>query len=194
MSRPRGRPAHGKGVTLDAILSTALAMLDEGEGDGLSLRALAARLGVTPMSLYHHVGDHAGLLRALSDRVYAQALEDAGDAGGAGDAGDAADHRAEIRGLLVRYYQAVARYPQLTLAIFATPESFEGVTRQITDRLTAFMTETVAAPILWRDLLIDHVHGSGLAAASARGDVAKTQRLQEQYELALDSLLNQLAV
>ncbi len=191
MSRPRGRPAHGKGVTLDAILSTALAMLDEGEGDGLSLRALAARLGVTPMSLYHHVGDHAGLLRALSDRVYAQALEDAGDAGGAGDA---ADHRAEIRGLLVRYYQAVARYPQLTLAIFATPESFEGVTRQITDRLTAFMTETVAAPILWRDILIDHVHGSGLAAASARGDVAKTQRLQEQYELALDSLLNQLAV
>ena len=191
MSRPRGRPAHGKGVTLDAILSTALAMLDEGEGDGLSLRALAARLGVTPMSLYHHVGDHAGLLRALSDRVYAQALEDAGDAG---DAGDAADHRAEIRGLLVRYYQAVARYPQLTLAIFATPESFEGVTRQITDRLTAFMTETVAAPILWRDILIDHVHGSGLAAASARGDVAKTQRLQEQYELALDSLLNQLAV
>ena len=194
MSRPRGRPAHGKGVTLDAILSTALAMLDEGEGDGLSLRALAARLGVTPMSLYHHVGDNAGLLRALSDRVYAQALEDAGDAGGAGDAGDAADHRAEIRGLLVRYYQAVARYPQLTLAIFATPESFEGVTRQITDRLTAFMTETVAAPILWRDILIDHVHGSGLAAASARGDVAKTQRLQEQYELALDSLLNQLAV
>ena len=86
MSRPRGRPAHGKGVTLDAILSTALAMLDEGEGDGLSLRALAARLGVTPMSLYHHVGDHAGLLRALSDRVYAQALEDAGDAGGAGGA------------------------------------------------------------------------------------------------------------
>ena len=51
MSRPRGRPAHGKGVTLDAILSTALAMLDEGEGDGLSLRALAARLGVTPMSI-----------------------------------------------------------------------------------------------------------------------------------------------
>lgn len=185
MSRPRGRPAQGQVVTQDVILSTALALLDEDCGNGLSLRALAARLGVTPMSLYHHVGDHAGLLRALSDRVYAKALE---------GVGEAADHRSEIRGLLMRYYHAVARHPQLTLAIFATPESFEGVTRQITDRLTALMTGTTAEPILWRDILIDHVHGSGMAAASARGDKAKTQRLQEQYELALDCLLKHLAI
>lgn len=185
MSRPRGRPAHGKGVTQDAILSTALALLDEGGGKGLSLRALAARLDVTPMSLYHHVGDHAGLLRALSDRVYAQALE---------GVGEAADHREEIRGLLVRYYHAVARHPQLTLAIFATPEAFEGVTRQITERLTSLMTGTTAEPILWRDILIDHVHGSGMAVASARGDKTKTLRLQEQYELALDCLLNHLKI
>lgn len=183
MSRPRGRPAHGKGVTQDAILSTALALLDEGGGNGLSLRALAARLDVTPMSLYHHVGDHAGLLRALSDRVYAQALQ---------GVGEAADHRAEIRGLLVRYYQAVARHPQLTQAIFATPDAFEGVTRQITERLTALMTGTTVEPILWRDILIDHAHGSGMAVASARGDKAKTRRMQEQYELALDCLLKHL--
>lgn len=185
MSRLRGRPAPGKGVTQDAILSTALAMLDEGDGNGLSLRALAARLGVTPMSLYHHVGDHAGLLRALSDRVYAQALE---------GVGEAPDRRAEIRGLLMRYYRAVARHPQLTMAIFATPEAFEGVTRQITECLTALMTGTTAEPILWRDILIDHVHGSGMAVASARGDEAKTRHLQEQYESALDCLLNQLAI
>lgn len=183
MSRPRGRPAHGEGVTRDAILSTGLALLDEGGGNGLSLRALAARLGVTPMSLYHHVGDHAGLLRALSDRVYAQALE---------GVDEAADHREEIRGLLVRYYHAVARHPQLTLAIFATPEAFEGVSRQITERLTALMAGTAAEPILWRDILIDHLHGSGMAVASARGDKAKMRRLQEQYELALDCLLNHL--
>jgi AcrR family transcriptional regulator len=172
-------------VTQDAILSTALALLDEGGGHGLSLRALAARLGVTPMSLYHHVGDHAGLLRALSDRVYAQALE---------GVGEAADRRADIRGLLVRYYQAVARHPQLTLAIFATPEAFEGVTRQLTERLTALMTGATAEPILWRDILIDHAHGSGMAVASARGDKAQTRRLQAQYELALDALLNHLTI
>lgn len=185
MSRPRGRPARGHGVTQEAILSTALALLDEGGGAGLSLRALAARLGVTPMSLYHHVGDHAGLLRALSDRVYAQALE---------GAGEAQDPRVAIRGLLLRYYHAVACHPQLTLAIFTTPEAFEGVTRQITDQLTVLMTAITPEPFLWRDILIDHLHGSGMAVASARGDAAKTRHLQAQYESALDCLLKQLTM
>jgi len=185
MSRPRGRPVRGKGVTQEAILSTALALLDEGGGSGFSLRALAARLGVTPMSLYHHVGDHAGLLRALSDRVYAQALE---------GVGEVADRRAEIRGLLLRYYHAVARHPQLTLAIFTTPEAFEGVTRQITEHLTALMTETTDEPILWRDILIDHLHGSAMAVASAGSDTAKAGQLQEQYESALECLLNHLTI
>jgi AcrR family transcriptional regulator len=150
----------------------------------LTLRALATRLGVTPMSLYHHVGDHAGLLRALADRVYAEALE---------GVGESADHRVEIRGLLIRYYHAVGRHPQLTLAIFATPEAFAGVTRQITDRLATLLAEITAEPLLWRDILVDHAHGCGLALASARGEQAQTLTLPEQYQMALDRLLHHLA-
>ena len=99
MTRPRGRPARGEGVTRDAILSAALALLDE-DGAGFGMRALAARLGVTPMSLYHHVGDRAGLLRALSDQVYGGVLNGAA----------AADGIAELRALLTRYHDAVARH------------------------------------------------------------------------------------
>jgi len=55
------------------ILTTALTLRDDSGGQGLTMRALATRLGVTPMSLYNHVADQAGLLRALSDRVYAEA-------------------------------------------------------------------------------------------------------------------------
>lgn len=182
-TRPRGRPARGKGVTRDDILSTALTLLDEGGGQGLTMRALAARLGVTPMSLYHHVGDQVGLLRALSDRVYTEVLE--------GPCG-ATDHRAEILALLTRYHEAVGRHPQLTLAIFATPEAFAGVTRQITDRLTTLLAEITAEPILWRDVLVDHAHGSGLALASARGDRVQVQALLDQYQQALARLLDRL--
>lgn len=185
MTRPRGRPAQGKGVTRDAILTTALALLDDSGGQGLTLRALATRLGVTPMSLYHHVGDHAGLLRSLSDRVYAEVLEEVRES--------AADPRAEIRGLLTRYHHAVGRHPQLTLAIFATPEAFAGVTRQISDRLAVLLAGATAEPILWRDILVDHAHGSGLALAAARGEQTQAQALQEQYQLALDRLLDHLA-
>lgn len=183
MSRPRGRPASGKGVTRDDILTTALTLLDECSGHGLTLRALATRLGVTPMSLYHHVGDHAGLLRALSDRVYAEALE---------GTGESTDHRAEIRGLLIRYYRAVGHHPQLTLAIFTTPAAFAGVTLQITDRLAALLAEVTVEPMLWRDILVDHAHGSGLALAATRGDPMQAQTLQQQYQLALDRLMDQL--
>lgn len=185
MNRPRGRPAPGKGVTRDDILTTAMSLLDEGGGQGLTMRALAARLGVTPMSLYHHVGDQVGLLRALSDRVYAEALE---------GLGNLTDHRAEILALLTRYHQVVGRHPQLTLAIFAMPEAFLGVTRQITDRLTTLLTEITAEPILWRDILVDHAHGSGLAVISARGNRMQAQVMLEQYQQALDRLLDRLTL
>lgn len=167
----------------DDILSAALALLDEGGGQGLTMRALAARLGVTPMSLYHHVGDQVGLLRALSDRVYNEVLE--------GPCG-LTNHRAEVVALLTRYHQAVGRHPQLTLAIFATPEAFAGVTRQITDRLTALLAKTTAEPMLWRDILVDHAHGSGLALVSARGDRPQAQAMLEQYQQALNRLLDRL--
>lgn len=184
MTRPRGRPAQGQGVARDDILTTALILLDESGGQGLTMRALATRLGVTPMSLYNHVGDQAGLLRALSDRVYVEALE---------GVDVQADHRAEIRGLLTRYHQAVGRHPQLTLALFAMPDALAGVTRQITDRLTTVLAGITAEPILWRDVLVDHAHGSGLALASVRGAKMQSQILEEQYGQALDRLLDSLS-
>jgi AcrR family transcriptional regulator len=184
MTRPRGRPAQGTGVTRDAILGTALTLLDEGGGKGLTMRALAARLGVTPMSLYHHVEGSAGLVRALSDRVYGGVLERAGESAGG---------RAEIHGILTRYHEAVCRHPQLTLAIFAAPEAFAGVTREITDRLTELLRQMTSEPRLWRDILIDHAHGNGLPFTSAGGDQRQAQTIHEQYRTALDCLLDRLA-
>ena len=184
MTRPRGRPAPGSGVSRDEILDAALALLDEGGGQGLTMRALARRLGVTAMSFYRHVGDHAGLLRALSDRVYAAVLDQPAGEQGAAEA---------IRGLLTRYHHAVASHPQLTLAIFATPEAFSGVTRHITDRLTDLLASMTDQPVLWRDILVDHAHGAGLAMVSAHGDAERMRTMTAQYQQALDCLLARLA-
>ncbi|MBS7778216.1 TetR/AcrR family transcriptional regulator [Acidovorax sp. CCYZU-2555] len=180
MSLARGRPARGQGIARDEILAAALDLMGEEAGQALTMRALATRLGVTPMSLYRHVGDQAGLLRALADRVYAQALE---------GLGECADERAQIRALLTRYHQAVGRYPQLTLAIFATPQAFAGVTQEITARLTALLQRITDQPLLWRDILVDHAHGSGLALAAAP---AQIEAMAQQYGLALDRLLDGL--
>lgn len=184
MSRPRGRPTRGAGVTRDDILVAALSLLDEGGGRGLTMRAVATRLGVTPMSLYHHVEDRTGLLRAVSDRVYAEVLD---------GVGETRDQHEEIQQILMRYHEAVCRHPQLTLEIFATPEAFAGVTRQITDRLTALLSGVTTEPLLWRDILVDHAHGSGLPAATIGGDQKPTRSTREQYQQALERLLDSLA-
>lgn len=144
------------------------------------MRALAGRLGVTPMSLYHHIGDRAGLLRALSDRVYGGVLE---------RAQNLQDARGGVRALLVHYYEAVVRHPHLALAIFGEPQAFAGASVLITERLTTLLAAVTRQPALWRDILIDHVHGSALALVSSLDDPHRVDALGERYRQALDCLL-----
>ncbi|RKT83150.1 regulatory protein, tetR family [Saccharopolyspora antimicrobica] len=67
--RRRGRPPK---LTREAVLAAALEVLDESGHDGLSMRAVAERLGVGKMSLYHHVADRAELERLLIERLLAE--------------------------------------------------------------------------------------------------------------------------
>lgn len=167
----------------DDIVEAALQLLDEGGGKGLTMRALAARLNVTPMSLYHHVVDRAGLLLALAERVYGDVL----------DVNPVPAHpRLEIQTLLTRYHDAVSRHPQLTLEIFAEPKAFAGAVRLITDRLTSLLAALSADHLLWRDILVDHAHGSGLALISAGANQEHAVLLREQYRQALACLLARL--
>jgi AcrR family transcriptional regulator len=56
-------------LTVDRIAMEALRVVDEHGASGLTMRAVAERLGVTPMALYHHVDDKAGLVALLVDEV-----------------------------------------------------------------------------------------------------------------------------
>ncbi|GAB3376742.1 hypothetical protein GCM10027317_18680 [Massilia agri] len=167
-------------MTVDAILDAALSLLDEEGEQALSMRALAARIKVTPMSLYHHVADRAALLVALSGKIYGGVLEDVPD--------DRSPQEA-LRVLLLRYHEAVGRHPALTLAIFGEPAAFAGTTVRITQRLEALLSALTPQLRLWRDILVDHAHGSGLALAAARDDAVHADTLRGQYAEALDPLL-----
>lgn len=70
-TRGRGRPSGGgDAVSPSTILSEALKLLGEGAGS-LTMRALASRVGINPMTIYHHFQDQDGLIKALADLVYA---------------------------------------------------------------------------------------------------------------------------
>lgn len=67
--RPRSRT---QGLTRDAIVEAAVALADaEGVG-ALSMRAVARRLGVEAMSLYHHVANKDAILDGMVDAVFAE--------------------------------------------------------------------------------------------------------------------------
>ena len=60
------RPAQ---IDRDSVLAAALAVADADGVAGLSMRAVAERLGVTAMALYRHVGDKQELLDGLVERL-----------------------------------------------------------------------------------------------------------------------------
>ena len=59
-------------ISREAILDQTLALADERGLAAVSMRAVAARLGVTAMSLYHHVRDKNDLLDGLVERLLAE--------------------------------------------------------------------------------------------------------------------------
>lgn len=56
-------------LTRDGVVDAALAITRSEGLAGLTMRAVAARFGVTPMALYRHVADRDELVRLVADRV-----------------------------------------------------------------------------------------------------------------------------
>ena len=53
-------------LTREAIVESALHVVEQGGLEALSMRGVARRLGVTPMALYNHVHDKADLVDAVA--------------------------------------------------------------------------------------------------------------------------------
>ena len=62
-------PEVARPLSVERIVAEAIALLDEEGAEALSMRRLAARLGTSPMSTYHHVPDKAALIEAIAEQV-----------------------------------------------------------------------------------------------------------------------------
>ena len=67
-----GQSAHGprQRHSIDEIVDAAIAIADHGGIDTLTMRAVAAQLGIAPMSIYTYVPGKAELLDLMLDRLY----------------------------------------------------------------------------------------------------------------------------
>ncbi len=92
--------------SLESVLSEAVALLDESGAQGLTIRALAARLGGGVASVYWYVSSRDELLDLAADSVLAGVLEAVADVG----AGDPID---DLRIIADAMFGAIADRPWL---------------------------------------------------------------------------------
>ena len=59
-------------TTRDRIFKAARRLFDEKGIEAVSLRVVAKKVGITPMAIYRHYPDRAGLLNALADTGFAE--------------------------------------------------------------------------------------------------------------------------
>lgn len=102
-----GPPTGSRGpkakVTLDQIVAAGVDVADAEGLDALSMRRVAARVGVGAMSLYTHVPGRSELLELMIDRVYAEHRLPTDELG----------WRARIEFLLKERWQLLERHPWL---------------------------------------------------------------------------------
>lgn len=153
-TQSRGRPrANEPKLSRDHILDAALELLAEAGLGALTMRALARRLGIDPMAVYHYFADKDALLGAAADRSFA-ALRPRMPATG--------DWRARLHALARAYLRTLHRSRELLL--FVTEAG----------RVSAAFDEHFFAAIAplglsardqrtCRDALVDLLHGASLS-------------------------------
>ena len=136
------KPYH-HGDLRAALIAEGLTILGEGQGDSLSLRELARRVGVSAPSVYRHFPDKEALMTALAEeglKRLAAIQHAAADEAGGGEAGFAATGRAYVRFALAN--------PALYRLIFTSPLlAYRRVRRSERSEAMTFLLANAAAQV-----------------------------------------------
>lgn len=164
--RKTGRPRAGEeALTRERILSAALRLVDEEGMGALSMRRLAAELGVDPMAIYHHLSGKKTIVSGLVEVVFSEMrlppLE-----------GLAWQER--VRAWAAAYGGLTRSHPNLVLELVSDAAAVSDAMLWISEPLYAALEEAGLSPrgiALSADSVVDFVHGSALTedAASSEG-------------------------
>ncbi|MEU9126845.1 TetR/AcrR family transcriptional regulator [Kitasatospora sp. NPDC048540] len=117
--RRRRRTKQGAVLSEQVIVETALRMLREHGGEGLTARRLGLALGADPSTLYRYFRGMDDLTLAIGDELIGRALDGWAPTG---------DWRADLRGLGLRIHRAYLAHPQ---AAVLTASRVSGRAREI---------------------------------------------------------------
>lgn len=139
-------------LTLEAIVERSIRIVRVQGVSGLTMRTVAAELGVTPMAVYYYVSDKDELLRlvveTVSDSISLLRFD------------PDEDWRETLRTYMVHVWEHLRRYPGLSAHIINQPGL--GVTPERLDAGTAFFESAGFAPadarLAW-SFATTYIHG-----------------------------------
>jgi AcrR family transcriptional regulator len=173
--RGAGRPWAGQEpLTRERILGAALEIVDEEGLGNLSMRRLAAELGVNPMSIYHHLPNKAAVFAGLAELVFAQLESSPPD--------DSIAWQDELKNAAEAYRDALRAHPNLALQVLSDTSAVSDVVVVTVEPFYRALDRAGAEPrqiFEAVNTIIDFIHGFSLGEASVRADT---------FELAPDLL------
>jgi AcrR family transcriptional regulator len=173
MGRRLGRPKAGQELlTRESILGAALRLVDEQGMAALSMRRLAAELGVDPMALYHHLPGKAAVIAGLVELVFAELRVPP-----AGGAGEDRPWPERVRAFARAYRDLARAHPHFVLHLVTHAEAGAAAALEASEALYAALAVAGLPPRLIvraADLVVDYVNGVALAEVARplgeRGD------------------------
>ncbi|MFE1229891.1 TetR/AcrR family transcriptional regulator [Streptomyces sp. NPDC058745] len=163
---PTSRRGPRQGLTVDAVVDAAIALADEGGLDALTMRAVAQRLGVTPMTLYTYVPGKAELLDLMLDTVFLR-MPRAGFA-------DGEPWRARVTAVADENRALYLRHPWVVELRVHRPPLGPGVMSKYEHELAAL--EGLGLDDVTIDSALTHVLGFVLVAARTELDARAVDR------------------
>jgi AcrR family transcriptional regulator len=148
------------------IVAAAIQLADQDLTGEITMRALAARLGVrSPMALYRYVGSKDGLSDLMADEIYGEITVPAGEG-----------WRPALHGLGTSGWAAVRRHPWFARLAFSRPPLGPSAVTMYDTALAELgpLELDAAARMGFVSTVLGHVFGSGLALLEEQAMRART--------------------
>jgi AcrR family transcriptional regulator len=164
-------------LTRDRILETALALVDEGGLDALSMRKLGQALGFEAMSLYNHVANKDEVIDGILDLVLAE-----GDPPAPSD-----DWEAAVRESAISVHAALRRHPWAPALLMAPGRMRPARLRYMDSLLGRLREGGFSAETTYHayHVLDGHIFGFSLWEASHSFSDEDAAEMAEAFERAI---------
>jgi TetR/AcrR family transcriptional regulator, tetracycline repressor protein len=147
-------------LTREGILEAALRIVDEEGLEALSMRRLAADLGVNPMSIYHHLPGKSAVVSGLVGVVFSRMRV---------SHSEGLPWQERVRAYARAYRGIVRSHPNLALQIVSDAAAVSDAVLSGAEPLYGALEEAGLPPAMivrTADSLVDFVHGFALGEAA----------------------------